>query len=290
MAELYKPIRIQWNLTDSCNFSCEYCPDILKSGNTPLPDPEIFCTAFFSLYNQFDKFELNFLGGEPTTYIGLDRILEKIEKKSDNKKIILETNGSKDLAWWVTYGSKVNCVIFSYHANSLNLEKMLDILAVLKNYHLELIIKLPTTEKTWDETLKTKELLSEKNYNTTIQLLYKNYTKGNNKYYDYTEEQLNFYYKNKNIVEEKIPEQIEHIRVHKLNDYYGHLCWAGIDQFVIDRYGDVYRGWCSQGGKIGNIYSNPIIFPQDPILCQKSLCTNGFDLEARKSKNSWGRL
>lgn len=289
MAGIHQPIRIQWNFTNHCNFNCEYCPDILKSGSVGLPDPHIFARAFSNVYNQFDNFELSLIGGEPTSYKGLDWFLKDI-KKDPNKKIWLETNASREKSWWDQFGFIFDKITISYHLHFLPVEHLFFVLETLRENKVNVHIKLPITPKFWDDIIKIKYILEAKGYYPEIQLLYKNFTRGNNNYYQYSEEQLNFYYKDKQVDDDKIIEQIEYKKIHRLNEYHGHMCWAGVEQFVIDKFGNVYRGWCEQGGCLGNIFTEAIKWPQDPIMCQKYLCSNGFDLLARKSENSWGRL
>jgi MoaA/NifB/PqqE/SkfB family radical SAM enzyme len=258
-------------------------------GNTPLPDPLVFARAFDQIYENFESFEMSLLGGEPTVYKGLDWALDKLIKDS-NKKISIDTNGSREIYWWQKYGEVFSSVTISYHQQFLQVEHLFFVLETLKQKNVLTHIKLPITPKYWDDIIRVKDMLQVKGYDPEIQLLYKNFTKGNNQYYEYGESQLNFYYNNKNIDDSQIENQIEYKRIHKLNEYHGHMCWSGIDQFVIDKFGNVYRGWCNQGGILGNIYKGEIVWPQDPIMCQKQLCTNGFDLLARKSVNSWGKL
>jgi MoaA/NifB/PqqE/SkfB family radical SAM enzyme len=194
------------------------------------------------------------------------------------------------VSWWSNYGSFFSKVIISYHPHFLPVEHLFFVVETLREKNISTQIKLPITPKYWDDIVKVKDMLAAKGFDSEIQLLYKNFTKGNNDYYQYSEQQLDFYYKDKNITNEQIPEQIEYVRVHRLNEYHGHMCWAGVEQFVIDKFGDVWRGWCEQGGSIGNIYRDKINWPDSPIMCRRQLCTNGFDLQARKSENSWGKL
>jgi len=289
LAGIHQPIRIQWNFTNHCNFNCEYCPDILKSGSIDLPDPLLFVRGFAKVYNFFDSFELSLLGGEPTAFRGLEWALNN-SKPNVNKHIVLETNGSREISWWDQYADYFNKVIISYHAQSLPVEHLFFVLETLKKKNIQVQIKLPITPKYWDDIIKIKNILEVKGYASEIQLLYKNFTRGNNNYYQYGEEQLNYYYKDKNISNEQIVEQVEYKKIHRLNEYHGHMCWAGVEQFVIDKFGNVWRGWCQEGGSLGNLYTDTINWPTGPVMCQKYLCSNGFDLQARKSENSWGRL
>jgi organic radical activating enzyme len=290
LAGIHQLLRIQWNLTDHCNFNCDYCPSILKSGNAPFPDPQLFARGFDQVYNHFDNFELSLIGGEPTSYEGLDMCFTKIGKKDFNKKIWLETNASREKSWWDKFGFIFDNVVISYHIHFLPVEHLLTVLEILQNNKVNFIIKLPITPENWDDVIKNKHSLEAKGFHPKIQLLYQNFTKGNNNYLSYNEEQIKFFYKDKNVSDDQITEQIEYQKIHRLNVYRGHMCWAGVDQLVIDKYGNIYRGWCEQGGSLGNIFYDEITWPKDPILCQRSLCANGFDLLARKSVNSWGRL
>jgi MoaA/NifB/PqqE/SkfB family radical SAM enzyme len=289
LAGIHQPIRIQWNFTNHCNFNCEYCPDILKSGSISLPDPLLFVRGFAKVYDHFDSFELSLIGGEPTVFRGLEWALNN-SIPNPNKRIVLETNGSREVSWWDQYGEFFSRVNISYHLHFLPVEHLIFVLEKLKEKNVDVTVKLPITPKYWDDVIKIKSLLEARAYKPEIQLLYKNFTKGNNDYYQYSEQQLNFYYKDKDVGEEQIVNQIEYKKIHRLNEYHGHMCWAGVDQFVIDKFGDVYRGWCEQGGSIGNLFMDNINWPTDPIMCQRRLCSNGFDLQARKSENSWGRL
>jgi hypothetical protein len=51
------------------------------------------------IYDKFEEFNLQIVGGEPTAYEGLDLALRSI-RKDPRKLLALETNGTKPLAWW----------------------------------------------------------------------------------------------------------------------------------------------------------------------------------------------
>ena len=72
----------------------------------------------------------------------------------------------------------------------------------------------------------------------------------------------------------------------KQQSFQGNNCYAGIETLVIDNNGRIWRGWCQQGGPIGSIYELPIVWPTGPIVCQKEICGNGFDHQAKKELTS----
>lgn len=281
-------IRIQWSLGNHCNYNCEYCPDALKSGSIPLPDPDKFVKAFDLIYSTFEQFNLQIIGGEPTSYEGLELALKSV-RKDTNKKLTLETNGSKALSWWQEYLEHFAHVVITLHKR-IDVDHILKVADLLKNNSIELKIKFPIQPTNWNEVIQIRDSFRHSGFTTELQLLYKNFTRGNNEYYDYSQEQMDYYYKDKGIVPSQISNQIEQIRIHKLNEYTGHMCWAGVEQFVIDKQGYVLRGWCEQNGVLGNILEGTVDWVTNPVVCRRRLCVNGFDLQSRKSENSWGNI
>lgn len=255
----------------------------------PFPDPDKFANAFIRIYDAFTEYNLEIKGGEPTAYSGLDQAFALV-RKDPKKKITIETNGSKDLVWWQDHASHFASVVISVHKRYADLDHILKLAEFLKAQQVEVIVKFPIEPMNWNEIIQIKNSFTYAGFDTELQLLYKNFTKGNNQYYEYSQEQMAYYYEDKGVAANQIPHQIEQIKIHKLNQYTGHMCWVGIDQFVIDRQGYVFRGWCEQGGTLGNILEGPVVWPTDPIVCRRELCTNGFDLQARKSEKSWGNL
>jgi cell fate (sporulation/competence/biofilm development) regulator YmcA (YheA/YmcA/DUF963 family) len=69
----------------------------------------------------------------------------------------------------------------------------------------------------------------------------------------------------------------------KTNDWSGWNCYAGAEQIIVDLGGNIYRGWCRVGGKIGNIFENFEV-PKAPILCNKTMCHCNFDIMSTKEK------
>jgi organic radical activating enzyme len=282
-------IQIQWSFGNHCNYNCAYCPDVFKSGSIPFPDSDQFVNAFDLIYKTFPKFNLQLLGGEPTAYPGLGLALSTVSKDAD-KKITLETNGSKELSWWQIHASHFSNVVISLHKKYAGIEHVLKVAEFLRDQQVEVKIKFPIEPTNWNEIIQIRNSFRYSNFNTELQLLYKNFTQGNNQYLEYSQEQLNYYYQDRGIKVEQISNQIEHIRVHKQNKYTGHMCWTGVEQFVIDRQGYVFRGWCEQNGTLGNILQGTVKWSNDPVLCGRTLCVNGFDLQARKSEGSWGNI
>ena len=62
-------VNIQWNIGNTCNFNCEYCPSSLKDGQAKFPTVDQFISAIENIQQQtvnFDTVEIELTGGEPT--------------------------------------------------------------------------------------------------------------------------------------------------------------------------------------------------------------------------------
>lgn len=214
-----------------------------------------------------------------------------LENTNSNIQFKLYSNGTAELAWWDAVSFCLTDLTLTVHLDSgyafSHYEELLKLLKDRINFRVNVAIE----PDNWDNGLSAYHKLKAIHPNTHLQLLYSNFTRGNDQYLKYSEEQWKQYY-----VEQKIDlynpveveQSIEFKRINHLNNYYGHLCWAGYNQIIVDNFGDVYRGWCKSGLSLGNVFKQTVKLNDGPQVCPKSICKNGFDLQARKSEGSWG--
>lgn len=68
----------------------------------------------------------------------------------------------------------------------------------------------------------------------------------------------------------------------KANDWSGWDCYAGVEQLIVDQKGSIFRGWCKEGGLVGNISDPHLDLPKAPIRCAKTMCHCNFDIMSTK--------
>lgn len=68
-------------------------------------------------------------------------------------------------------------------------------------------------------------------------------------------------------------------------NFQGWLCGIGTESIDIRSNGDMYRGTCRVGGKIGHIDDEVWNLPTDFIECDKDSCTCVADLKSTRYKN-----
>lgn len=285
---MYDTLTVDWNLGNSCNLKCNYCHWELNNGENPFPLYSKLSSAVDHLLDQsraFSYLKIQFTGGEPTESDDLKQVIIKNKNKI---KFKLCSNGLASLSWWDEIKDSLYGVELTYHLHT-DLNHFVSVVKILNNIDIKIFVAV--TPEFWQSGMYAYKLLKLLVNNTHIQLLYKNLVRGNNLYLDYTVDQWEEYYKEQNIDisnSEEITKTIEFKRANNLNNFYGHLCYAGFNQIVIDNFGDAYRGWCKSNRCLGNIYQETLELNQNPSPCPRRQCRNSFDLEAYKSKGSWG--
>lgn len=283
-------LAVQWQIGNQCNYRCDYCHHDYHDGSNPFLDFDKFKTAFDNLNSavSHDRVIIEFQGGEPSICPPVRDLLTG--PVNPRFKYLINTNASQDLVWWTSAVRNLEGVILSYHPGYCSSDHFKQVLAVVKNAGLEytLTINAPPDQR-WRDAVKMYEDLAGEP--VQLRALFANHARGNDKFLVYNEEQWAYYTKVNNIktpVDEPVETQIEWVEDHLYNNYKGHLCWAGVDQIVIDYFGYVYRGWCHAHGSLGNVFDAPPVLDKLPKVCPYKICKNSFDLEAKKSVNSWG--
>ena len=282
-------LTIDWNFGNECALKCNYCNVELHDGANPFPLADKFCPAFDHLIDQtraFSRVNLEFSGGEPTQSNSLQYVI--LSSTDDRVKFKLISNGQAPVMWWKLIAYKLYALTLTYHVHT-DLEHFKRVVTITQRHGLKIFVAI--TPDTWAAGISAYRELKTLHTDVDIQLLYSNFTRGNDQYLKYTDDQWAVYYAEKGIDihnTAQVEQTIEFKRVNHLNNYYGHMCWAGVTQVIIDNFGYVYRGWCKSNGHMGNVFDQSFQIDSRPRPCPKTQCKNGFDLQAHKSKGSWG--
>lgn len=228
-----------------------------------------------------------FLGGEPTLQDRIPEIGRRLSNFPTN--IVLRTNGSASLDWWKKARPTLGGVIISVHREFADIKHIQEVIEFLQNpeygYPMENIkVLFPVTHRpeSFDWGVQHVKKFRKLYGFGDLQLLYSNFGRGSDMFMPYKPDQWEQYNKLNNIVPK--PDDSERGLKRYQPVFTGQRCYAGIETLTIDSDGYVWRGWCRQGGIIGNILEPPVQWPKDPIICQKDLCHNGFDQQATKEK------
>jgi MoaA/NifB/PqqE/SkfB family radical SAM enzyme len=139
LIEIYQKFKkyyhINWNLTNKCNFSCEYCHPYNYEGSSPsfeLQHYKDIVTKIKSVLDPEEELVISFTGGEPTALPIFEELVEWLYEQG--VAIGLTTNGSKSIKFWEKTRHMYRWVSFSFHAEKSSVKHCLRVVETLWPY------------------------------------------------------------------------------------------------------------------------------------------------------------
>lgn len=296
---------VNWCMTDVCNYNCSYCIPYLHKGNKGQPDYEVvmnFCKKVIEAYSP-NKICFEFTGGEITTWKEFKRLIKEL-KGYPNIAIGIISNGSKNIDYWKTVTQYLDHVCLSYQPEMANKDHYLNVVKLLSQ-EVRTHVNIMMHPLYFDDGLYIAETISKniENVSMALQPLLVDFK---DELYEYTDDELkildqqhelygakvkwtkewpvyrgamNMVYDNKTIATSP-----QRFISHEENKWKGWKCYAGVEQIVVDLDGRIWRGWCKEGGSLGNINGEVNLNP-DPIICNKEFCHCNFDIMCTKERS-----
>jgi sulfatase maturation enzyme AslB (radical SAM superfamily) len=301
---------VNWCLGNTCNYSCSYCPEGLHDGSYPWTELSViqtFCQNMISHYRDRLKSQLffEFTGGEVSLYRDFIPLIQFLREQ--NAMVAMISNGSRRIDWWQKARPFLNHICLSFHAESADPEHFKNVVRFL-NETVTVHVNVMMHPQKFDVCTEMAKWVVNANENVTlaVQPLLVDLA---SELYPYTDEQRAFL--SNPHLHARITRELTKYRgamqayfddgsrtvttpqqliANNQNHWRGWNCWVGVKQLVIDFNGNVYRGWCREGGRLGHVQDGQRMkFPDGPIVCGKKLCHCVLDVmnrrEARESFN-----
>ena len=197
-------IRIQWNMGNSCNYECSYCPTILHDGSKPWLNTELYIDTIEKISTHYNalqqRTDYELIGGEVTVIPGFEDIIRKISEFNSTSTVY--TNASRTVKWWSKAKHYMDNVILTFHPESQDKEHFEQVIDEIKD-HVYLSINVAGISGhvdelgDWVETLRDRFKDCDKNryYNISIcvKTMYTKFLGRHSKqetYYQYTDSEL----------------------------------------------------------------------------------------------------
>lgn len=308
-------IVIQWNMGNSCNYECDYCPGILHDGSRPWIAVEKITSAISKIVAYYAeknmKVHWQLIGGEVTVMPNFQKVLQTINDSGSTCSIY--TNGSRTISWWKKNKHLIQDIVLTFHPNTQSKEHFLELVQELKDTN-SMIIHLAAVQGKMEELLELRNtvvsMIDDFEQCIHIKRLYKktfSSYKSQDSFYDYTEREeeiLNMLFEKETetlpassmeeepemeIVEEpklvyeyddgsKEFIEIRQVKNLKRNKYKGLNCYLGANMLSIDFKGDIWGSWCGIR-KIGNVSDlDGVDFSPMPVICSFEFCNNQNDI------------
>lgn len=304
-------LHICWMLHNMCNQRCTYCRDFNWNGDfrwLKYDHVESFLRRVFTHYKK-DLYHISFTGGEVTLWPEFPKLVKFL--KANDCQLGLTTNGSRRLDYWKAIENDFNWMCISYHAEYAKDDHLLDLVRLLVNKtRLSVRLMMHKEKKYWDQCLafgeKLKALTGCKHLFVEYVPLQDDFGMGARPT-EYADWQQEFFKEKAFFTNESAPDMPwpdlgpevwdfqarysddtsefcrpnELVRRNEIN-FKDWSCYAGVDMLFINQEGEIFRGGCRQGGKVGHIFDEVLNFPVKPWRCTTNFCPCGTDILTKK--------
>jgi organic radical activating enzyme len=293
---------IDMNLGNYCNYSCWYCFPGANTGTHKFPDVDLLIENITHLIEYYKRttnkrvFDIRFSGGEVTHWKQFPKLLQYL-KDNFNCLLSITSNGSKSISWWQQNAKYFDRIQLSCHHEFVDITYFRDLCDALYEQRRVVSVTVMMDPGAWDKCMGMVEYLKGSRRRWTIR-----YGEIYGTGIEYTAEQKavietyrarsvspffflfhNKYYKNKVFVvdsDNKRHRMEENgLLLHKLNNFYGWSCTAGVHWINVSKEGTV-SATCSQllygRQDFYNLYDvnfktkfYPVI---EPVTCTKTAC------------------
>jgi MoaA/NifB/PqqE/SkfB family radical SAM enzyme len=295
---------INWCLGNTCNFSCSYCPEDLHNASIKWPDVNVIKNFILQVKEAHPNKNLyfEFTGGEVTLYKHFIEVCKFCTEHG--VKVGLISNGSRTLRYWEENKKYFDHVCLSFHPEESDEKHFIDVVKMLHDdvrTHVNIMMSPTKFASCYATACKVKNIT---NISMALQPLIHDF---GDTMFEYTNPQKNIFDKQHELIVKHIKHTKEFnyyrgamLKIYpdgqkqassaqrfvsdKTNNWAGWKCYAGIEQLIVDKDGSIHRGWCKEGGPVGNIADKNLVLPTDPVLCSKTMCHCNLDIMTTKER------
>ncbi len=297
-------VAINWCILNVCNYKCSYCPDFLHSGSGGWPDLDKSSQFLTNVIEHYEEKNVHFefTGGEVTLWRGFPDLVLFL-KSYKNVYVGVISNGSSKLKWWDYMKEYLDHACLSFQPEFSKRSHYIE-LTKLINEHMRTHVNLMMHPHYFDLCLDVvEEIVSDvPNISVALQPLLVDFK---DELYSYTDEQLEILDKQFELYGSRVKWNKEwpvfrgsmivskgnktfNSSSHRFisdgtNRWKGWRCYAGVEQIIVAPNGQIWRGWCLEGGSIGSIHDF-VELPTQPIICGRDYCHCNFDIMCTKEK------
>jgi MoaA/NifB/PqqE/SkfB family radical SAM enzyme len=285
-------VHIEWNIGKRCNLDCAYCPAEIHDNFSPHTDLDIMVNTIYSLEKLNKPIRLSLTGGEPTVHPKIEKILECA--KARLQWVSVTTNALRPAEWYIK--QPVDQWVFSLHfdndhniraaENIVRYSQLLDMEGMSTKFQVNLMCH----HKHMDKVRQAANLLEGHHIPYVARRIRWTDVDDRDWFDDmrYSSTDLDWILNKKaTVIANCVIDQEHYVHAndvikHKLNQFEGWRCNAGLESLMINWDGEVHRATCRVGGSLGNIYNNTFEIPQDSIICTRKWCTCAADIPLTK--------
>jgi len=284
---------ISWNLGNTCNWSCSYCPSYLNDGSVDWANIERIKPILLQIKNKLPnkKIRVEFVGGEVTLKSDFIDLMKFCREQGFNNCII--TNASRTVRYWEELAPYIDVAVLSFHPEFASREHYENIIRTCVDNNIHVNCQIAMMKDSFWDLAEYRDYLRETfpTVYTDFAVLYDKENKFNHKngyFYDYDEthvKYLNDEGQKEFVIEydngEEHEYSINEVRSLNLNDFRGFICGSELTSIAVDYRGGTSISVCAQRGPV-NVYKHGIDSILEPRLCEQPECRNPADIRILK--------
>lgn len=299
---------VEWLLSSVCNYRCTYCPDELHDGRLRWPSWDLvepFCHRVADHYGH-DRLTFLLTGGEPTLYPHLFLLADVVHARGGSVAVL--SNGSRPLRWWERAVGDFDEVVLSYHRESADPERFVEVAAFLASRipvqvnvvmppdHFDECRSMATTlqQAAPDAVVHEKPLMDrwrrvhgyDADQRAHLLAANRGSSDSGRRFPHGTSLKGDLVARGPHD-DTRVVTPIELI-VDEANHWKGWECSIGLDTLFV-RGTWVYRAVCGVGGSLGSIADPWLSLPTAPVTCAHETCTCIAGIKSAKRSAGAGR-
>lgn len=293
---------IDINLGNYCNYKCWYCFPGSNTGTHKFPNIEIIKDNLAHIIEYYTEntnkkvFDIHFSGGEVTHWKDFPELIKFL--KDDYKCLIsMTSNGSKKIEWWKNNAKYFDRIHMSYHHEYADIKQFRDLCDYLYEQNVIVSVSAMMDPYSWNKCIDAVEYFKKSKHSWTIR-----YVEILDQSITYTKEQhkileqhrarrvnLFYFWKNNKYYTSKVTAKDKNgkkykfqdngILLHRLNNFYGWECTAGVHWINVSIDGKI-SATCQQllydKDTFYNLYDKDFkesFKPKiKPTVCKKTFC------------------
>jgi len=292
--------KVDWKLSNVCNYNCEYCYPLEKNGSLPFLDINTNKEVVDKLHNIYKDHPISFVltGGEPTLYPNLYELCSYIKSKNKNNRISMFTNGSRTLRWWDEFLEvpMVDFIFFTFHYAQLNsVDKFIEVVNSIHHKEINGLVFFTCTDIDFNNIQEQFNYVADRvgigcHLKKIHGPILNSYTDDQEITLQKTRRRLGLRSDSKQ--KSKLDNEFFHygllhyddgstelmndpqdILIRDQNKFFGWECHIGIDRLVI-LVDTIYKGVCKVGGSLGAV-TDDFTAAVTPVVCNRKTCTCG---------------
>lgn len=281
---------VDWWLHNHNSHKASYEHDLLHCGNIDLPylsDCKRFIdqvTLFAARQNK--KVHISFTGGEVTEWIDFVELLEYAKNQGCVTRFT--TNASADILILNRAFRAADSANIEVHPEYASVAHILIVLRLIADLPCSVSVNINMLPQRWQEMEDLYNKINARYSNVSVikKMLFDDPI-FNTTPKDYTQEQVVSLKTQTGDIKIEYSDHTEYTNfqslvLEKRNIFKGYLCYAGIEQVIVDAWGRAHRGHCRKNGFMGTLKDSELFWYTDPFICKVDACVNQFDIQATK--------